>query len=437
MKRFAGIFVFVLLFSLLWNLNACTQPTPSETTKESTKENNTDAGKTDTSTDAGEVTAEVTPEPIPEVKPEPTPEPTPDFPNVGKTKWSISLSGQIKTIALSKDEQTLYVTSSSFTALKADNGDELFSVSNLGGDLSTPIVDPSNGWVYFGSDNKFVYAVDPKTKRRVWSFKLQDPAHFYPPALGKDGTLYVVARDTLYAFKNRQLKWKQNYVISAGIVSHPTVSNDGTIYVCGKDNQLYAVKPDGTTRWSKTVGAKTPCSGVALDDDGTVYVGGDSLYAFNPDGTSKWSKAVTRYGGVTSTVSIHRTFLYFGTFTGKLYKANKSDGSPASLLWEDGVSVVVSGSVDFAPTIGATGQIYLGHGAPALEAYDPGRGRTIWSVSSRSAVTGHVTLSKKGIIFLGTEQGTVYAVRSASPGLANSPWPRGYQNNQNTSAQRQ
>jgi outer membrane protein assembly factor BamB len=437
MKRTIGLFSLLLLMCLLWNLNACTQTNPSEGTKEKvTGEKTTDGGNTDQASDAGEAIAEKTPEPTPEPQPEPKPEPTPDFPNVGKTKWSIGLAGRVKTIALSKDEQTLYVTSSSFTALKADNGDELFSVSNIGTDLSAPVVDPSNGWVYFGSDNNFLYAVDPKAKRRVWSFKMKAQAHFYPPAIGKDGTLFVVIKDTLYAFKDRKLKWQNNFVVSAGIVSHPTVDNDGNIYICGKDNVLYAVKPDGTQKWNKTVGSKTPCSGVAIDDDGTIYVGGDSLFAFNADGSSKWSKAITRYGAVTSTVSLHRTFLYFGTFTGKMYKANKKDGSPATLLWEDGVNVVVSGSVTFAPTIGATGQIYLGHSGPALEAYDPGRGRVLWSVSSRSAVTGHATLSKKGVIFLGTEQGTVYAVQTASPGLANSAWPRGYQNNQNTSQQR-
>ena len=380
-----------------------------------------------------------TEETVPERAPEPvieTPTP-PDLPKQtgGKTKWSISLSGKIKSIALSPDEKHLYITSNSFAILDASNGDELYSLGNLGGELSTPVVGPK-GLVYFGSDNSMVYAVDPKTRRRSWSYRLKSPTHHYAPAVAKDGTLFIVSKDSLYAFQKRALKWKQPFVLSAGIVSHPTVANDGTIYICGKDNTLQAITKEGKLKWSKSIGKNISCPGVSLDSDGTIYVGGDRLYAFKPDGSSAWSAASDRYGAITTTVSIHKNYLYFGTYSGKLYKAIKTTGQPASLLWEDGISLVISGSILFSPTIGATGVIFIGHNGPALEAYEPARGRAIWSISARHDITGHPALASNGILFLGTSQGTVYAVTTGAPGLASSPWPKGHRNNFNSNSQR-
>ena len=69
------------------------------------------------------------------------------------------------------------------------------------------------------------------------------------------------------------------------VTSSPAIGSDGTIYVGSYDNNLYAINPDGSKKWTfKTV---TVCILPAIGSDGTIYVGSrdDYLYAIKPNGS--------------------------------------------------------------------------------------------------------------------------------------------------------
>jgi hypothetical protein len=59
-----------------------------------------------------------------------------------------------------------------------------------------------------------------------------------------------------------------------------SIGADGTIYVGSEDNNLYALNPDGSQRWSFTTGGVV-CTCPAIGADGTIYVGSEdhNLYA--------------------------------------------------------------------------------------------------------------------------------------------------------------
>lgn len=67
----------------------------------------------------------------------------------------------------------------------------------------------------------------------------------------------------------------------------PVVATDGTIYAVDVLDNLLAVAPDGTVKWTATdAGSK----GVDVGPDGTIYTGNENwVKAFNPDGTIKWT----------------------------------------------------------------------------------------------------------------------------------------------------
>ncbi|MBI2250314.1 MAG: PQQ-like beta-propeller repeat protein, partial [Brevundimonas diminuta] len=69
------------------------------------------------------------------------------------------------------------------------------------------------------------------------------------------------------------------------ITSSPAVGADGTVYVGSWNNNLYALNPDGSTKWSYPTGGSVESS-PAIAADGTVYVGSNDgkLYALKPDG---------------------------------------------------------------------------------------------------------------------------------------------------------
>jgi outer membrane protein assembly factor BamB len=81
------------------------------------------------------------------------------------------------------------------------------------------------------------------------------------------------------------VKW----VYEVGEVTAGTsIASDGTIYL-PTANRLTAVNPDGTLRWNVST-EQVLRDRPAVGGDGTIYVNGDyeDVYAFNADGTLKW-----------------------------------------------------------------------------------------------------------------------------------------------------
>jgi hypothetical protein len=85
------------------------------------------------------------------------------------------------------------------------------------------------------------------------------------------------------------------------------IAADGTLYTLGAGNQLLAINPDGTTRWSTAVpaaaGVQTPpyiqpgtwVTWLAIGVDGTIYVWNGDLTAVTPAGAIAWTLAITSY----------------------------------------------------------------------------------------------------------------------------------------------
>jgi len=87
------------------------------------------------------------------------------------------------------------------------------------------------------------------------------------------------------------MKWRGTTgqsVAGAGVA----LAEDGTIYV--GTEQLRAFNSDGTLKWTANVQGSIYGTVPAVSADGTIYVSaGGSLVAVNPDGTEKWRKQLT------------------------------------------------------------------------------------------------------------------------------------------------
>jgi len=116
------------------------------------------------------------------------------------------------------------------------------------------------------------------------------------------------------------------------LVNSPAIGSDGTIYVGSLDNNLYAINPDGTQKWTFATGdfvESTP----AIGSDGTIYVGSNDFFAFyaiNPDGSQKW-RAFSTGEDVTSSPAIGSDgTIYVGSNDNNLYAIIGSSGGLAS-----------------------------------------------------------------------------------------------------------
>jgi outer membrane protein assembly factor BamB len=95
---------------------------------------------------------------------------------------------------------------------------------------------------------------------------------------------------SLYAIKpNGTKKW--TFPMGGLATSTPTIGLDGTIYVGSDDHKLYAGSPNGTKQWEFDQGSIIYAPSVG--QDGSVYFGSKDgkLNALLPSGTIKWQFA--------------------------------------------------------------------------------------------------------------------------------------------------
>ncbi len=160
-------------------------------------------------------------------------------------------------------------------------------VFTCGANPSQVILD-SGGTLYFGADDKKVYAVNPDGSAK-WAYTTGGIVR-YNCALSPDGsTVYAASGDgCVYALNasNGTLKWKTPAI---SCVYNCAVGADGTIYVGSTNGKLYAFSPNGTQKWAFQSQSKVTCA-PAIAPDGTIYFGSQdtNLYALDPSGHLRW-----------------------------------------------------------------------------------------------------------------------------------------------------
>lgn len=285
----------------------------------------------------------------------------------GVKLWNFTTSGEVSTTPAIDDEGVLYFGSSDFYALYP-NGTEKwkFPVGNY--IISSAAIDNETGNIYFGSYDGYLYALSP-TGTLLWKFDTGRPV-LSSPAIGSDGTIYLYGdyKDpsetnygALYAINPTGTeKWK---FLTEYCLSSPCIGSDGTIYIASQYTDftvyeqygvLYAVNPSGTQNWNYTMSLNNMItSSPAIASDGTIYIGTDEgIYALKSDGTKKWSYSVPDLISSTETIGSDGT-IYFGTQLNKLFAMNP-DGT---VKWTYSVN---EKEIYNSPSIAADGTIYFG-----------------------------------------------------------------------------
>jgi len=124
-----------------------------------------------------------------------------------------------------------------------------------------------------------------------WTYTFAGTTYSSSPAMGADGTIYAASWSDgqVYAIDAAgKLQWSKSN--GGGAVTSAAIGKDGTIYVgnhAPSDGIFRAFNPDGTEKWKYSVGNFH--GGCALDAQDTVYIGNDNeLVALRLDGTLKW-----------------------------------------------------------------------------------------------------------------------------------------------------
>lgn len=299
----------------------------------------------------------------------------------GTLRWNYSIADSSPSDPVIGRDGTIYVGSIGLhEGIYAfdSNGTLKWSFAIAGGVLSSPAID-AEGTIYAGTwaglPDGF-YALNPNGTLK-WSYATSGA--MMPPAIGKDGTIYVGAFNisgsnsginhfNLYAFnQNGTLKWLYGRI--GAMESSPAIDSSGVIYFSYYENNyqqpfgnggsltiyngtLCALYPNGTEKWSYKSSSGVVTSSPSIGKDGTIYYGSSdySLTALNPDGTIKWWYFTG--GPVTSSPAIGPdSTIYIGSSDGKMNAVNPN----GTLRW----SYVASGMMASSPAIGKEGTIYF------------------------------------------------------------------------------
>ena len=234
-----------------------------------------------------------------------------------------------------------------------------------------------------------------------WTFKTGTDI-YGPPAIARDGTVYV-ASDALYALSPEgRMKWK--FAIAAPVRGSLVLGDDGTVYAAteprpGKsmlEFHVYAVSPAGFELWNTTVTGIGGCDGsLAIAKDGSLLVLGSRLQAFRPDGTSMWSCDCV--GHVRPAVANDGT-IYLLSANGDVSAVNPDGGG---VRWKFNVDRNINSS----PSIAADGTIYVSSSDRQLFALAPD-GTLKW-VAQTGGDFSAPAIAPDGTLFMGGQTSPV------------------------------
>jgi len=242
----------------------------------------------------------------------------------------------------------------------------------------------------------------PQTAKLKWKFNAMAEV-LSTPVFAADGTLYLPVSDKrIYALNpDGTTRWAKPFYTNGANDSTPAIGTDGTIYFGSGDANVYALNPDGTKKWSFTTGARLWSSPV-IGTDGTIYLSSmdNNLYALNPNGTQKWAYATGNQVYSSPALGTDGT-IYVGSEDKSVYALNPN----GTQKW----AYFTGSTIQSSPAVGSDGTIYIGSTDENLYALTP-NGTLKWLFTTRGEIISSPAIGMDGTIYVGSQDHSLYAI---------------------------
>ncbi len=308
----------------------------------------------------------------------------------------------------------------------------------LGGGInSTPSISPDGKTIYFGTGN---WVECNPCREDIFDDRLF--------ALDISGNSPQVK----WILKGSEVDAIQNeYRLS--IWPSPSIAKDGTLYVSNFNGYLYHIKDLGNEfeilhqfnffekRTQKAINEDIPpeiWSSCAIDSEGTVYISSNDgqMWAFNPDLTVKWNYKYEYdgefYEAFASPILTPNGLVIMANEKGYL---NGHDKETGQLIWQYPDTDNPPEEWWRTPSVNAKGVLVVGsEKSGQYFGIDSKNGSLVWQTPEIGLETGcFPAIANDGTIYVtGGYNGGLFALPGDAP-LAETDWPKGLQNNRNTS----
>lgn len=298
--------------------------------------------------------------------------------------------------------------------------------------LSSPVV--SNGVIFAGSSDNFLYALDSNTGALRWKFKTESRVTSSPTV--DQGIVYFLSYDSYFyavAAETGNLKWKfktggerrfsGQHLHGASpeaelmpdpfdfYLSSPAVWN-GAVYFGSGDGNVYALDARaGAVKWKFHTGDVVHASPAI--SNGTLFIGSWDSYMYAIDaatGKERWrfktgeDPEIHNQQGIQSSAAVADNVVYFGCRDSNFYAVDANTGKQKWSFPNKGSWVISSAALQGGKVYFATSDSGLFH---ALDAKTGAEAFSIdfkkWPMFSSPAISGNT-------LYIGSHIGKLLAI---------------------------
>lgn len=286
------------------------------------------------------------------------------------------------------DDRTIY-------ALDADDGSERWRHGTTDAVVSGPAV--AGGVVYLTVGADRLVALDAGDATELWRFEGPTFTNSSPAVV--HGVVHVAAEGGVYARDATDGTEVWTFERAGSPQSSPAVV-PGVVYVGYVESVIALDVGDGSETWRfETDGEVFSSPAVA---GGVVYIGSrdGNVYALDAaDGTEIWRFATG--DEVRSSPAVDGGVVYVGSVDGRVYAVDAEEGTE-QWRFQTGREVFSSPAV-------VGGVVYVGSGDGNVYALDTDNGTEIWRFETGGAVASSPTVVG-GVVYVGSDDGNLYAI---------------------------
>jgi outer membrane protein assembly factor BamB len=288
-------------------------------------------------------------------------------------------------------------------------------IYTLGDTQSVPAINLPDGGFFVLTLGGRVQIFNPDGAKRAQIILPSGGPFSSAPALGPNGTVFVAGvAQTLYALgPDGAIRWRYAPAGRVTFVGGAVLSLDGaTVYVADKTRKLYALDAaTGALRWASTPGSiGVPLAAPGVGPDGTIYLATDKglVYALRPDGSTLWS----------ANTAVTLNLVPVVGSTGSVYVASTQSKKLIALSSATGAvqfSFTSPGAISDEPTVGPDGSLYIAASA-GLYHLSPGGAQLFYAPAVGGSFLTSPLLSADGAMVYAATNGKNFMAFDAASG---------------------